>query len=271
MITGIVDLHLHSAPSIVPRHTSDPETAAQADDAGIATLVLKAHEGTTVERAALLGGGAIGGVVLNSPVGGANPDAVAVAARLGGRIVWLPTISSPAHIAANARPELKAHEGVTFREVAVVEDGRVLDPWLEVFDVVAANDLVLASGHLTMDETVVAFTAARARGVRRLMVNHPLLGFLDWRDEHADALRALDARLEVGVLADILAGEGRTTEHLAERYPAELLVFGSDLGHAHYPTLAAGIADWTARVLPRVGEAALTRLMTTNGKELVAS
>ena len=270
MITGITDLHLHSAPSIVPRHTSDPETATQAAAAGITTLVLKAHEGSTVERAVLLGGGAVGGVVLNSPVGGANPDAVAVAARLGGRIVWLPTISSPAHIAANRNPELKAHEGVTFREVAVVQDGRVAEPWLEVLDAVAAADLVLASGHLTMDETVVVFTEARARGVRRLMVNHPLMGFLGWRDDHADALRALDARLEVGVLADLLSGEGRSTEDLAERYPTELLVFGSDLGHAHYPTLADGLAAWTARVLPRLGEAALIRLMTTNGKELVA-
>jgi hypothetical protein len=269
VITGIVDLHVHSAPSIVPRHTSDPGTAAVALETGMATFVLKAHEGSTAERAELLGGGAVGGVVLNSPVGGANPDAVAVAAHLDARVVWLPTISSPAHKAAHRNPELHAHAGLAFRQVPVVEDGRLRAEWLDVFDEVAARDLLLASGHLALDETVVAFSAARARGVRRLLVNHPLLGFLGWRDEHADALRALDARLEVGVLADLLAGEGRTTEYLLDRYPLELLAFGSDLGHAHYPRLDDGLAAWTARLLPQLGDDGLTRLMISNGKGLL--
>jgi hypothetical protein len=269
VISGIVDLHVHSAPSLVPRHTADPETAASARAAGVATMVLKAHEGSTAERAQLLGGGAVGGVVLNSPVGGANPDAVAIAARLGARIVWLPTISSTAHRAAHERPELRAHAGVSFREVPVVADGRLVPAWIDVFDEVAAADMVLASGHLTMDETALVFAAARRRGVGRLLVNHPLLDFLGWRDEHVDVLRRLDAHLEVGVLADILAAGGPATEQLAASYPAELLAFGSDLGHADYPPLAAGLAGWVARVGRTIGDARLERIMTTCGQELL--
>ena len=269
MITGIVDFHVHSAPSLAPRHTHDPATADAAHSSGIATLVLKAHEGSTAERASLLGDGAVGGVVLNSPVGGANPDAVMVAARLGGRVVWMPTISSPVHKAAHESPELSAHQGITFRAVPVAADGQVLAEWYDVFDEVAAADLVLASGHLSLDETVAVFTAARQRGVRRFLVNHPMMRFLGWRDEHAAALQALDARIEVGVLADILTEPGRGTEHLAACYPHELLVFGSDLGHAHYPTMADGLAAWTQRLLPVVGEHALADVMTVNGKELL--
>ncbi len=269
MIPGIVDLHVHSAPSLVPRHTDDRETARVAAAAGFDAFVLKAHEGSTAERARLVGGGAVGGVVLNSPVGGANPDAVAVAAQLGARMVWLPTISAPAHRAAQASPELEVHQGVSFREVPVVDGGRVRPEWTEVLDEVSEHDLVLASGHLTMDETVAVFTAARQRGVRRLLVNHPLLGFLGWRDEHGLALRSLDARLEVGVLADLLAPEGRTTEWLATRYPQELLVFGSDLGHAHHPQLADGVATWMARLGPVMGNDRLADVMTINGKELL--
>ena len=153
--------------------------------------MLKAHEGSTAERASLLGDGVVGGVVLNSPVGGANPDAVMVAARLGGRVVWLPTISSLVHKAAHERPELTAHKGIHFRAVPVVDgDGRVLPDWYDVFDEVAAADLILASGHLTLDETVAVFTAARRQGVQRFLVNHPMMDFLGWRDEHADAFGA---------------------------------------------------------------------------------
>ena len=119
----MVDFHVHSGPSLAPRHSHDPETLETARAAGIATFVLKAHEGSSAERAELLGPEAVGGVVLNSPVGGANPDAVAVAARFGARVVWLPTISSPTHVAACERPELAAHRDISFRTVPVVTDG----------------------------------------------------------------------------------------------------------------------------------------------------
>ena len=268
----VMDVHVHSAPSLVPRHATDPGTLAAAERTGVTRFVLKAHEGSTAERAALLGDAVVGGVVLNSPVGGANPDAVLVAARLGARVVWLPTISSPAHKAAHDRPELAAHAGVTFREVAISDDGALRTEWLEVLDEVAAHDLVLGSGHLTMDETVVAFTEARRRGVRRLMVNHPMLPFLGWRDEHAEQLLALDARLEVGVLADLLCAtdDGTTaTERLAACYPGELLVFGSDLGHTAYPTLEDGVAAWFSRMAGVLGETSVGLMMTTTGRELV--
>jgi hypothetical protein len=276
LIEGVLDLHVHSAPSLVPRHSSDPGTKGAVEAIGVTGFVLKAHEGSTAERAALLGDGVLGGVVLNSPVGGANPDAVMVAARLGGRVVWLPTNSSPAHRAANASPELHAHAGVHFREIPICDGTAVRPEWLEVLDEVAARDLLLASGHLTMDETVAVFTEARRRGVRRLMVNHPRLAFLGWRPEHAEQLRALDARLEVGALADLLGtGEGdpstapTATEQLAACYPHELLVFGSDLGHAAYPTFQDGIDAWTRQMLGVFGEPMLTSIMTKTGRELV--
>jgi hypothetical protein len=270
VIRGVVDFHIHSAPSLAPRHGLDQEAVASAREAGITTAVLKAHEGSSAGRAVLVGHGVLGGVVLNSPVGGANPEAVRVAGLLGGRVVWLPTISSPAHRNAHENPELEAHKGISFREVPVVDGGDIRPEWLEVFDEIAAADMVLASGHLTMDETVCAFTAARARGVRRLLVNHPLMAFLGWRPEHAERLAALDARIEVGVLADLLhESDEKPTEYLVSHYPTSLLVFGSDLGHANYPSVREGILDWERRVAATVGDRTLERIMTENGRRLL--
>ncbi len=271
VIDGIVDFHVHSAPSLAPRHSHDPDTMAEAKAAGVSRFVLKAHEGSSAERAVLLGDGAIGGVVLNSPVGGANADAVAVAAAFGARVVWLPTISSPAHIAASRSPELSAHRGIAFREVPVVDGGEVRSEWLDVFDEIARNDMVLASGHLTMDEAVAALDAARRRGVQRLVVNHPGLGFLDWRDEHTEQFRALGAHLEIGVLADILAREaGPRTEDLVAAYPHELLVFGSDLGHSDYPPIAQGIRAWVSRLDPILGDAGLEMVARASAEAMLA-
>jgi hypothetical protein len=52
-------------------------------------------------------------------------------------------------------------------------DRSVRDDVKEVLDVVAKNDMVLASGHLHVGETWLVFEEARRRGVARLVLTHP--------------------------------------------------------------------------------------------------
>jgi hypothetical protein len=268
---GIIDFHVHSAPSVVPRHSLDPATQATLDSLGVEVFVLKAHEGSTAERGGLLGPGVIGGVVLNSPVGGANPDAVEVAARLGARIVWLPTSSSLAHRAqAPGARGHEVHDHFQFAPVPVVSDGRLRDEWFDVIDVIVQFDMVLASGHVPMDETITAFSEAHRLGARRFLVNHPLLPYLGWSADSADAFRGLDAHLEIGVLADIAAGsvlEG--TGKLAREYPSELFVFGSDLGFVGYPDYASGYRSWLTEAETVLGDKALDHALRLGGHELL--
>ncbi|MGH2939717.1 MAG: DUF6282 family protein [Solirubrobacterales bacterium] len=266
--TEMADLHLHPAPSLLARHHDDRGTIDAAARAGFSTVVLKAHEGSTVERASAAGPAAHGGVVLNRAVGGANPDAVEVAARLGGRVIWMPTLSAPAHKAAAASSELAVHGGFELGQVDVLDPkGALLPEWLDVLDAVAAHDLLLASGHLTADEAVLLFAEARRRGVRRLLVNHPLLAFVALNREAAAALAEMGAYLEIGVLADLLAGQ--TSLALTEEYPTSLLAFGSDLGHADYPEPSAVIGPWLASLEDRVGAERAREIMTRQTRELL--
>jgi Family of unknown function (DUF6282) len=267
---GMTDLHVHAAPSLLPRHGNDAEMVAAARAAGFANVVLKAHEGSTVERAALAGPGVHGGVVLNSTLGGANPDAVEVAARLGGRVVWMPTLSARTHKAGSASAELAVHRGLELAPVDVLgEDGRLLPAWLDVLDVVARHDLILASGHLSADETVVLFTQARERGVQRLLVNHPLSAFLGWNPEAASALERLGAHLELGILPDLLGDAAHASLRLVDAYPHALLVFGSDLGHADYPTPAEAVGPWLADLERRVGASTSRTIVTEQSRTLL--
>lgn len=277
MITGVADLHVHGAPSLVERHGLDHEVLGAHGGVGVDFAVLKAHEGSTVERAVLAaargetaGVQVVGGVVLNSPVGGANADAVEVAARLGGRVVWMPTVSAPAHVASAASAELSVHRGMVFRQVEVLdEQGRLLPAWREVLDVVAEHDMVLASGHLTCAEALVLFRAARAAGVGRMLLNHPRMPFLQWDEGAAPALAELGVVLELGILPDILTTDGPPSTTLGEHYPHELLAFGGDLGHAHYPTMAQALPGWLGGLEAVVGESAAVRILTVNGRRLV--
>lgn len=270
LIDGVTDLHVHGSPSLVARHASDSDTLTANAEVGVTLSVLKAHEGSTAERALIVGPQALGGVVLNSPTGGANPDAVEVAARFGGRIVWMPTMSSSAHIASIASPELAVHAGVRFREVRVIQDGALLPEWHEVLEVIAAHDLVLASGHLACHEAMVLFRAARAAGVERLMFNHPVLPFLNWDESVIPELRALSVRIELSILPDILVGgRGPNSHDVASTYPTELQVFGGDLGHADHPRLTEALPRWVAELARRVGDTAAEQILTSNGRELL--
>lgn len=277
LIDGVADLHVHGAPSLVARHGLDHEVVGAHAQVGVDLAVLKAHEGSTVERAALAasrpetdGVRVVGGIVLNSPAGGANPDAVEVAARLGGRVVWMPTVSAPAHVASAAAPELSVHRTLSFRQVDVLDDaGALLPAWHEVLDVVAAHDLVLASGHLTCAEALVLFRAASAAGVRRMLFNHPRMPFLGWDDDAAPELARLGVVLELGILPDILTTDGPPSTTLGEVYPHDQLAFGGDLGHADHPTMAQALPGWLAGLEACLGEAGTERALTTVGRELV--
>jgi hypothetical protein len=266
---GMTDLHAHASPSLLPRHGDDAQTVAAERELGFSTVVLKSHEGSTVERAAIAGPGVYGGVVLNSAIGGANPDAVEVAARLGGRVVWMPTVSSRTHKAGASSPELSVHRGFELAPVDVVDDGALRPEWHDVLDIIAARDLLLASGHLSADETVVLFREARRHRVRRLMVNHPMMAFLHWNAQAADVLQELGAHLELGILPDLLGDEDHASLRLTASYPASLLVFGGDLGHAHHAPPSAAVPPWLHRLEHRVGPGAAAAIMTTQTSGLL--
>ena len=101
-LDGAMDLHVHCAPSFFPRWGDGLDVARACEQAGMAGVLLKAHEGSTVESAAVLDRlvptlRVFGGVVLNRYVGGINPAAAEAALRLGGRCVWFPTLDADAH------------------------------------------------------------------------------------------------------------------------------------------------------------------------------
>src|SRR5947209_789558 len=110
LIRDTVDLHYHSGPSPFPRRLDPVESAKHFDEHGFKAVVYKSHHHNTVMdvlsiKAAMLDNLSVrvfGGIALNGLVGGLNPRAVEMSLRMGGKIVWFPTISSPAHIQHHA-------------------------------------------------------------------------------------------------------------------------------------------------------------------------
>ena len=141
--------------------------------------------------------------------------------------------------------------------------------WHDVLDVVVEHGLLLASGHLAARETVTLFAEARTRGAQRLMVNHPMMAFLHWTDDDAEALSALDVHLELGILPDLLGDADHASLNLTRTYPHSLLVFGGDLGHAHHAGPDTAVAPWLRDLETRVGAERATAIMTTQTRSLL--
>jgi hypothetical protein len=179
-----IDPHVHSGPSIAERSLDHLELVQQMSEAGFDAVVTKDHDYAGTATAQLitkhhpeLRTKIFSSVVLNNVVGGINPYAVEHCAAMGGKIVWMPTLAAENHLrwekTANWVHPASTQKIRPASPVPVVEAGKVRDDVKEVLDVVAKNDMVLASGHIHVSETWLVFEEAQKRGVKRLVFTHP--------------------------------------------------------------------------------------------------
>lgn len=185
ILQGAVDMHIHSAPSLFPRLVDHVEAAEGAKAYGLKAVVLKEHHGYTADRMYFVrklvtGIDVYGGVVLNNAVGGINPFAVEAAIELGAKIIWFPTLSAKNHLEQMGGPafgssmQQKKEKRMAEKPITVLnEKGHLIPEVYDVIDLIAANDLMLATGHLSIPEVRPLIKAAKERGVKRLYLNHP--------------------------------------------------------------------------------------------------
>lgn len=260
LLRGAIDLHTHPSPDIVPRSQSIAEAVADFTEAGFAGFVAKSHVSSTAALCAAHDAGfqaqPIGSIALNRPTGGLNAGAVEVAARLGARVVWLPTVDSrrqreqataagPAPVWAETQAELARTPGYG-PPIAVLEDGGGVVPELhDVLDVIKEHSLLLATGHLDCDEAFAVIDAAQGHGVERVMVTHPDL---------PRQRITLDAQIEMArrgawierTMASVLEGKlplERALHGIRACGIGSTLLTG-DLGQPHNGPIIAGIRRW---------------------------
>jgi Family of unknown function (DUF6282) len=185
ILKGAIDPHVHSGPSIAPRGIDHLELVRELSAAGFAAVVTKDHDYAGVATAELirkhypeLSTRIFSSIVLNNVVGGINPYAVEHTAAMGGKIVWMPTLAAENHLRWE-KTSSWSHPASTQKmraasPVPVLDaNKKVLDSVKDVLDVIAKNDMILASGHLHVSETWLVFEEAQRRGVKRLIFTHP--------------------------------------------------------------------------------------------------
>jgi hypothetical protein len=192
-LTGFIDMHTHTAPDVGPRLLDDIVAARQAADAGMQAIVFKSHVTCTADRAAIARKvvptvDVFGGVTLNHAVGALNPAAVEAALQLGARVVWMPTISARNHMIRHGLPG----SGIGI----LSDDGRPASSLHEIFALLVQYDAILATGHLSVDEIVMLVQEAKNARVRKVLVTHPELPWVDVPTEVQLQLRGYGAYFE---------------------------------------------------------------------------
>lgn len=285
LLRGAIECHVHSFPDVVDRKLDDLDLVEQAREAGLRALVLKSHVCSTCERAYLLNRlqpdvRVLGGVVLNDTVGGLNPRAVEAALAMGARQVWMPTKS-----AANHQQHYGRRGGSSVFADATLQDpgcggsrvsGSILQPVLrDILRLVADADAVLATGHLSPEESRVLIEEALAAGVRRVSVTHPEWGVtavpLDVQQALARTGFVYFERCLVSIEPDLCGHV--PFEAIVRQIRAigvETTIVATDYGMPQYPAPVAGLRHYLSRLLAAgFDEAAIRRMAQDNPARLL--
>jgi hypothetical protein len=288
LLKDAYDLHVHSAPDVLPRKMDDLEMAQRVIASGMKGYAIKSHYFCTSERAQIVRKlypqcNAIGTITLNSAVGGINPMAVEMAGRSGARIVWFPTVDSEheqAHLAssptaklpywAKIQQQMKA-EGVLSPTLCILEDGKLKGEVMAVLDVIARFRMILATSHLSKAETFALVKAAKERKVERVVITHVDFPSTFYSVEEQKELLRFGAFAEhcyttpaTGKVAwDVVIGQIRAIG-------AERVLLATDLGQATGVFPDEGLALFAQKLLEQgFSETDIRTMMVRNPASLI--
>ncbi len=259
LLKGAIDLHCHSGPSVMPRRLDHIEAIEDAKAAGLRGILFKDHYYSVTPIVELLRKryaadgkfALVSGIALNNTVGGLNRYAVDHTLKLGGQIVWMPTFSSANHIDHHTHDKDFDKKFPTTKEKmlqptplrATDGKGHLLDEAKFILDMIAEAGCILSSGHLHISEIWPLFEEAKARGVKRLLCNHPTY-VVDATIEDIKSLVGMGVYVEHSMCMFIESKfkfyEPDQLKALIAAGTVERTILGSDLGQLGNPTPVEG-------------------------------
>lgn len=254
VLKGAIDLHVHSGPSTMPRQLDHVQAAEEAMAAGMRGVLFKDHHYSAAPFIPLMerlianpAFSMFSGLVLNNSTGGLNPYVVDAQLKMGAKLVWMPTAQAANHLrSAHRKSRLVSNVQLMNSPALTVVDelGNVLDSVKKILDQIAEFDAILSSGHLHVWEIWKLFDEARSRGVKRLLINHPMYGLHFTYADIADFAKLgviveYSAAMYVDSRFNVFSPQ-ELKEHIEAAGVANSSI-GSDLGQVDNPTPVEGM------------------------------
>lgn len=257
LLKGAVDLHMHVGPSVAKRIEDAVDAYHEAHEAGYRAYLVKDHYFPSVMGVKMINDHisdgkttALGCICLNNSVGGICLHAVDVACRMGAKIVYMPTVSAANHIEQHKKVAFvgAGKSSVAEAPLYYLKSGGELQQ--EVVDVLKylANEqpqVVLATGHGSVQEIDALLKKAFELGVKKVVVNHPhfhIGATLDDMERWAEMGAYIE--LNAVVFDEIFPADGHLpialAKQMVDRIGAERMILDSDLGQAKWPSPVKG-------------------------------
>lgn len=289
ILEGMIDLHVHAGPSVMPREVDSFEMLEEAHRCKYRAFVVKDHFAPTVMTAQILnrhlakdGIEVFGGIALNNSVGGLNVKALDAAYAMGAKFFWMPTVSTKHHIDAHSGGhgiKFPSSKGMTVAEKPMVyidDNGELIPEAVEVLEYAAQkDDLIMGTGHGSLAEIDAAVTKAAELGMKKILVNHPfyMIGAdIDTIEKWAD----LGAYIELNATVFVPDSKFCTTpisaaKEIIERVGAERIVIDSDYGQNGNGSVSGGLAKFIEMIIENcsVTEEELNLMTKKNPAELL--
>ena len=255
MLRGAIDLHLHGDPDVYIERLSDWfELAKQAREVGMRAIVAKSHHALTANCAYLVrkmvpGIEVFGGICLDRPVGGLNVYAVETAMkfRFDGqslcKIVWMPTHDAAGHIMKTKSKR---------KGISILGNEGLVPEIEEILNIIAKCGAILATGHLSIEETKKLVEEAKNKGMEKILINHPESHTVQISIEDQKELAELGAYLEHNFSGCTPMAMTTTPAKIAEAIKvvgAEHCVIATGLGQAYNPPPVEGFRMFVCSLL----------------------
>jgi hypothetical protein len=264
LLQDAIDMHVHVSPDVQDRRLDFIEAARECKDAGMKGLVYKDQSTLTVDRAYAVNKlfpeiQAFGGIVLNLSVGGLNLYAVKNAINRGAKIIWMPVTDTLHSVNIRGKLKWKFLGSSTLspdNAQTIIDKKKELVPEvLEIIDVVAKADIVLATGHISPQESLILIEEAKKRGVEKILVTHPSAETVDATLDEQKEMVKKGAYLEHCFAPCMPAFDRLDPEkimHSIKLVKAANCVMSSDFGQIFNPTPVEGMIMYV-RIMKKLG------------------
>lgn len=273
---GAFDLHLHAGPEVIPRKYDAIQAGEALRQEGMGGAVLKSHYFSTVPFVKMAHergyDNVWGSVTLNHYLGGLNP--FALRASLGMqhngnqllKMVWMPTVHAAAHLAVrkadgelyDVPPEWTGGliTGTPVEQVPPIclTDNAVQTNLKEILRIIADNDLILATGHISKEEVFHLVPLARSMGVGKIILTHPA---------YETTKLTVEDILRLTALGGVYAEESYALMPIDDLTPADVATYIRGVGAEH--TIMTTDLGQKARMSSGEGMTLFASLMESEG------
>lgn len=295
IVRDSIDMHYHIGPDILPRRDT-VESLLKNEKGRITGIALKSHAFPTISAINTVenkseGPFLIGSITLNYFMGGFNPSAIYASATMSKGapiIVWFPTIHAENHLLNNHSeyeippewvkdPKFKPRLKSELKAIKVTDwNYRLFDKCNRVLKTIKENNGILATGHLSWQESYVLASEALKMEIPTI-ITHPM---------QRDIAMPIDVQKE-------LASKGAYIEHCyimwldrdhPEDYPLKTIkenieevgyehcIISSDAGQVRNPSSSECLETYMNLLNNEgISEHALATMAVTNPRKILGT